>query len=115
MVKDPLPFEADAAKPLPSILNPNEIQEKPTTTTTTIIPVITSSFEKKSPPSREIPHWYKLANLYSYVIIGGFDTLVAKYQNTTVVNGVTFNHPFIQVIRQWRKVVSHLLMIIIPD
>ncbi|KAL4476239.1 hypothetical protein ABPG74_009972 [Tetrahymena malaccensis] len=38
----------------------------------------------------------KIFHVISYVILGGLDTIIYKYQNTTIVDGKKFQHPFIQ-------------------
>ncbi|KAL4479576.1 hypothetical protein ABPG72_018562 [Tetrahymena utriculariae] len=40
--------------------------------------------------------WSQLIFVFSYIIVGGSDTVIYKYQNTTIVNGIHFHHPFIQ-------------------
>ncbi|EAR87949.1 nucleotide-sugar transporter (macronuclear) [Tetrahymena thermophila SB210] len=37
-------------------------------------------------------------HVIGYILFGASNTLVYKYQNTTIIDGVAFNHPFIQCI-----------------
>jgi hypothetical protein len=40
------------------------------------------------------------------VITGTMNTVLYKYQNTTDINGVRFNHPYMQVIENNKNIIK---------
>ncbi|EAR92190.2 nucleotide-sugar transporter (macronuclear) [Tetrahymena thermophila SB210] len=52
--------------------------------------------QKDSNPAQKTFIWSQYIFVFLYIIVGGCDTIIYKYQNTTMINGIYFHHPFIQ-------------------
>ncbi|KAL4465195.1 hypothetical protein ABPG74_001909 [Tetrahymena malaccensis] len=52
--------------------------------------------QKLSNPVQSLVVKSQFIFVFLYIIVGGCDTIIYKYQNTTVVDGIYFHHPFIQ-------------------
>ncbi|EAR92191.2 nucleotide-sugar transporter (macronuclear) [Tetrahymena thermophila SB210] len=98
-IPQPNPSQTTIGRGTFSMIDPISVVNFPESPTKLIkkrIEVQIQPVQQPSKPTQSPLVWSQLIFVLLYIIVGGCDTVIYKYQNTTIVNGINFHHPFIQ-------------------